>query len=580
MTSSIIAEINRCNIEDSSTCASASITNVRHLSSYNWIERPTATIAVPGSPSLWSAPKTSKQLQKDSGLYYINQNEARYPASPLEPLFRALYLTQPTFDIRSVDVVTDRNNIRKLLAFINSDLAPGDLEPFTIAVEVIGTTALFRRAETAVTRFIEPNEFRGFGHEFEEKYTVKQVNNSTGHHRIIAYQLCGLNFVVRYEADGYVATDQIERPQDDPLLASMRDLSLSPATGASCVNPVQSKLVVTEEGRAVPPESILEIKTRATSRHLPIQEVAAQLWVSQTSKLVRAYHYRGKFEVPQVEDVETQVKRWEELNQNDLKRLASLIKTISNLVRQYGGKATVRYEGGSKLLLYRSDKEDMLPRFLYSKWEERGDTQAKTTASTQEQAMVSETLDRGQEKTIQMMRAKYGDGPHSEVICYGVENGFRQFFRRMPMELSQYHLLCDALDSLAIDVTEGRTIRDIMYDMRKGKGDWDPEEGIEIRGLKNIARDSAFRLLYVLIQTNVVDTNMAYNAVLFVVSHRGIFRSRTRKMVREALEENCPVSAKQRAGLDKWPVEESFTSSEEDATTESEDILFDSDYSF
>ncbi|ENH63414.1 hypothetical protein FOC1_g10000490 [Fusarium oxysporum f. sp. cubense race 1] len=586
MASNVIAEINRCNIEDPSICTPASITNVKHLSSYNWIERPTATIAVPGSPPLWSAPKTSKQLQKDSGLYYINQNQARYPESPLEPLFRALYLTNPAFDIRSVDVVTDRNNIRKLLAFINSDLAPGDLEPFTIGVEVIGTTALFGRDETAVTRFIAPNEFRGFGHEFEKEYTINQVNDSTGHHRIIAYRFGGLEFVVRYEADGYVATDKtdsfkIERPQDDPLLASMRGLSLSPATGVSNANPIPSELVITEEGRVVPPESILEIKTRAISRPLPIQEVAAQLWVSQTSKLVRAYHNRGKFQVPQVEDVEAQVKRWEELNQNDLKRLASLIKTISNLARQSGGKATVRYEGGSKLLLYRADKGDMLPNFLYSKWEERGNTQAKTTVSTHEEAEVSDTLDRGQGKTIETTGAVYGDVPYSEVISYGVDKGFRQFFRRMPMQLSQYHLLCDTLDSLAIDVTDGRTIRDIMYDMRKGKDEWDPEERREIRGLKDIARDSAFRLLYVLMQSNVVDTNMAYNAALFVVSHRRIFRSRTRKMVREALEENCPVSAKQRAGLNKWPVEESSsTRSEEDVTTEPEDIFFDSDSSF
>ncbi|KAF5584869.1 geranylgeranyl pyrophosphate synthetase [Fusarium subglutinans] len=551
MTSRTVAEINRSDIEDCSPCTPASITDVRHLSSYNWIERPTATIAVPGSPPRWSAPRTSKQLQKDSGLYYINQNEARYPESSLEPLFRALYLTHPAFDVCSIDVVTDRNNIRKLLAFINSDLDPGNLEPFTIAVEVIGTTALFLRDEAAVTRYIAPNEFRGFGHKFEEEYTVNQVNDSTGHHRIIAYRFCDLEFVVRYEADGYVATDQIEGPQDDPLLDSMRDLSLSSATGASSVNPVPSKLVITGEGRVVPPESILEIKTRAISRHLPIEDVAAQLWVSQTSKLVRAYHYRGKFEVPQVENVEAQVKRWEELNQNDLKRLASLIKTISNLAKQYGGKVTVKYDGGSKLSLYQSEKGDMLPHFLYYKWEENGNTQAKTTASKQAEGILPDTVDRGQGKTTEMTKARYGDGSYSEMISYGVDNGFRQFFRRMPMELSQYHLLCDTLDSLAIDVTEGRTIRDIMYDMRKGKDDWDPEEGTEIRGQKDIARDSAFRLLYMLMQSHVVDTNMAYNAVLFVVSHHRIFQPRTRKIVREALEENYLVLAKQQAGLNK-----------------------------
>ncbi|OBS16146.1 hypothetical protein FPOA_13214 [Fusarium poae] len=124
-------------------------------------------------------------------------------------------------------------------------------------------------------------------------------------------------------------------------------------------------------------------------------------------------------------------------------------------------------------------------------------------------------------------------------------------------------------------------IRDIMYDMRKGKDEWDPEERSNTGGFKHIARDSAFRLLYMLLQSDVVDTNMAYNAVLFVVSHYRIFKHRTRKMVREALEENCQMSVKQRAGLDKWPVEESFfTISEEDVTTESEDIFYDSDYSF
>ncbi|GKU15525.1 unnamed protein product, partial [Fusarium langsethiae] len=204
MDSNIITEIKKCDIDASCICAPASISNVRHLSSYSWLDRPTATIAVPGSPPLWSAPRTSLKLQKDSGLYYINQNEGRYPESPLEPLFQALYITNPSFDIRSVDVVTDRNNIRKLLAFVNPDLTPSDHEPFTIGVEVIGTTTLFRRDEMATTRFIEPNEFRGFGHEFEKACTTEQVVDSAGHHRIIGYRFGGLNFIVRYEADGYV----------------------------------------------------------------------------------------------------------------------------------------------------------------------------------------------------------------------------------------------------------------------------------------------------------------------------------------------------------------------------------------
>ena len=104
---------------------------------------PTPTIAVPGSPALWSVPGVSRRLKRDSGLIYIAQNAACHPESPLEPRFRALYTTCPSFDIRSTDVVTDRNNIRKLLSFIDPSSTRDGLEAFTINIEVRKNTAIF-----------------------------------------------------------------------------------------------------------------------------------------------------------------------------------------------------------------------------------------------------------------------------------------------------------------------------------------------------------------------------------------------------------------------------------------------------
>jgi hypothetical protein len=89
-----LVEISRLGIENSAP-AEATITDVEHLASYNWIEASTPTIAVPGSPAHWSAPQGSKYVKKDSGFVYIAQNAARYPDSPLEPLFRSLYIEQP-----------------------------------------------------------------------------------------------------------------------------------------------------------------------------------------------------------------------------------------------------------------------------------------------------------------------------------------------------------------------------------------------------------------------------------------------------------------------------------------------------
>lgn len=155
----------------------------------------------------------------------------------------------------------------------------------------------------------------------------------------------------------------------------------------------------------------------------------------------------------------------------------------------------------------------------------------------------------------------------------------------MPTQLTDYRVLCNTLKFLSVDVLGGRKMRDIMSDMRRGKSEWDPEDRMEIKGLKSLARDSAFQLLYLFVLgefgSEAWDSNMGYNAALFVVSHCGIFRHRTRKMVREAFEERFPVSQNQRKALDKWPINDSIgRSQEEDVTTEEEDCVFDSDYSF
>jgi hypothetical protein len=344
MTSTTIAEISRLDLQELNTPSLASITNVKHLSSYNWIEAPTPTIAVPGCPPLWSALRVPKRLKKDSGFIYIAQNAARHPDSPLEPLFRALYIANPSYDIRSIDVVTDRNNIRKLLSFINPGSTTNGLDTFTINIEITKNTAIFCRKEAATHEFIGPQEFRGYGHEFEKANTTNQISGSTGHHRIISYRFGDLNFIVRHETDGYVMLDadtiipspNSKEQENDSLSSLLNSLSLS-STNSPPPTPAESRLTIREEGRVVPLESTLELKTRVSHKPLQLREVVPQLWVSQTPKLVRAYHTKGTFQVPEVEDVAVQVKRWEEGNQNDLRRLAALISKILKVVKGCGG---------------------------------------------------------------------------------------------------------------------------------------------------------------------------------------------------------------------------------------------------
>ncbi|ODM18164.1 hypothetical protein SI65_06035 [Aspergillus cristatus] len=363
-------KISRLDLE-SSVPAEAIITDVKHLASYNWIEASTPTIAVPGSPAQWSPPQGNRRVKKDSGLVYIAQNAARHPDSPLEPLFRSLYIEQPTFDINSIDVVTDRNNIRKLLSFINPTLSKDGLDSFTIQVDTTARTAIFCRDETATHEVIGPDKFRGFGHEFEKAYTVTQVKNSTGHHRIISYRLGGLNLLVRHETDGCVGDlkpgVKNNESTGDNLANVLKSLCLSSDTTDE--NSVRSKLAIKREGRVVPRESTLEIKTRAFHRPLELSEVAPQLWASQTPKLVRAYHQRGSFSTPKVEDITAAVKQWEQTHQDDIKKLIALINHILRVTRNWGGSCTIRYNPvEDKLEIKKIGRKKMLPDDLYSRW--------------------------------------------------------------------------------------------------------------------------------------------------------------------------------------------------------------------
>ncbi|KGO49237.1 hypothetical protein PEX1_018490 [Penicillium expansum] len=372
MASSRVAEIFQGDFDDIEA-TSVSISDVKHLSSYNWIKARTPIIAVPGTPARWSPPKGPQQVKMDSGLYFIAENAVRHPKSPLEPLFRALYLENPSFDIRSIDVVADRNTIRQLLSFINPGLDKS--QSFTIHVEVVKNTVILCRVGKPKLQFIKPGMPSGFGHNFEKRYTAHRVKGSSSHYRIISYNFGALKFLIRHETDGYVAVNTagsstaVSQSTYDGLSSKMKSVSLSQPNVSLHTTP--AGLSIRKDGKAVPLASTLEIKTRTIKRVLAMKDVAAQLWISQTPKLVRAYHAEGNFQPPKVEDVAAAVKSWEDLHQVDLRKLAALIHKVIEVTKGCGGAATIERRGrGTKLTIDRANRERMLPMDLYSKWDE------------------------------------------------------------------------------------------------------------------------------------------------------------------------------------------------------------------
>ncbi|KAI1438014.1 hypothetical protein GGR50DRAFT_574267 [Xylaria sp. CBS 124048] len=372
-----MSEIYRSEFQNLDCSTVVAITDVEYLSSYNWVEAASPTIVVPGSPALWAPLPGTTQVKRDSGLIYKDQNRARCPDYPLEPLFTALCAMQPHFDFQSMDVVTDRSNLRKLFSFVEPTAEEQPLESFTIEIEIHENTALFSGLEASSEEFIHPGQFRGFSHEFEKSYTRQQINGSVGHHRIISYRLGSMKCVVRHKTDAYVdigggvnsqpsAIKSRGGPSESPPLPSP-----TPNTTQTRLPGKTSGLLVRREGKSVPLNCTLEIKTHTLNKYLSVQEVAPQMWLSQTQKLVRAYHLNGVFGIPEPKavDVTSALHMWQSQNQVRLGKFVALIRRILDAVKRCGDRATVRYCQSTSLLRITSlEGKKMLPEYIYALW--------------------------------------------------------------------------------------------------------------------------------------------------------------------------------------------------------------------
>lgn len=187
------------------------IDDLKLLASYNWVkDAESPTIIVPGTYiyslipnffhdiiSLGSPPELqTKQppfsVSPDIGFSFVDQNGFRMPNAVLQPLIAAVDThleskNASSFKWSSADFVTDRNNLRKLLRWINSPDSEGSVKPFRIDTQLAGTrTVLFNRWEK---RHKEQMSGYTFGFNFEKVMTQPAVDceGSSSHHRIVTY---------------------------------------------------------------------------------------------------------------------------------------------------------------------------------------------------------------------------------------------------------------------------------------------------------------------------------------------------------------------------------------------------------
>ncbi|ESZ95477.1 geranylgeranyl pyrophosphate synthetase [Sclerotinia borealis F-4128] len=110
-----------------------------------------------------------------------------------------------------------------------------------------------------------------------------------------------------------------------------------------------------------------------------------------------------------------------------------------------------------------------------------------------------------------------------EVALIGIRLGYGNCFDFLPAELPHYHTLCDTYDFLQVDGLTKQSFEQIKRDMK-------------LDMFK--ARDAAFRLVYLILigefKDDELDSNKAYNVVLYVLGHHEIFTPQIRRVVRAA----------------------------------------------
>ncbi|KAK0448474.1 uncharacterized protein EV420DRAFT_1275698 [Desarmillaria tabescens] len=329
------------------------IRDPKYIGSYNWVDSPSPTILVPGSPRIWRNKPTPFTIRHDTGNHFCDQNGYRLPSTPLLPILVAVDkmvvrsdVSPISIDWPSVDYITDRNGLRKLLEWVS-----GKKQSFRIDLQLAGKkTVLCNRWEPQSRLKV----FDGYGYNFEDAVTSAAPGcerSSGGHHRVITYDLCGLTMVVRFEVDACHVPHDAPSTSTDFLSAQLASMALSKSTTSTHTVDQRTSLTVISTGKPIPNESVIELTTRkGNDSGIRLRNKYPQLYFSQTPELIIGLHHNGRFTDVQRKTMES-LTSLEDSLQRRLGALGQALSDIQDLVVQSGTEGRLSLVGRDKELL-------------------------------------------------------------------------------------------------------------------------------------------------------------------------------------------------------------------------------------
>ncbi|KAF2125278.1 hypothetical protein P153DRAFT_299913 [Dothidotthia symphoricarpi CBS 119687] len=336
------------------------------LCCYNWQASTdgTNTIFVPGEPAKWQAPTLPHKLDGDSGLQYADYNYVRQPNNPYSPMFHALGAMNPDCQFMDVDVLADRNNLRVLLEFVQGKVNG----PFRLDLFLVYNTLIIVRKEAG--GYWKLSDGKSYGSNFERFFTrpAEGMEDATSHYRAIRYKMGPLNVVVRFEADAY----------DDGASDELTPSEAVAVSGGPAEKPhlmYRAPIRVLQKGHIVPTAQMAELKTQVRKPEgQPHVACMDQLWFGRTSILFTGRYEAGTGKVLRIirEDAQERIKKWEDNQQEGLRKLAGLLSRLRGLLKQQQGPlrsaVLVREDKGGPVVLRSMDmKKHAVDREFFQK---------------------------------------------------------------------------------------------------------------------------------------------------------------------------------------------------------------------
>ncbi|KAJ4363210.1 hypothetical protein N0V83_010330 [Neocucurbitaria cava] len=287
-----------------------------------------------GGPPRWAPPPLPVVLPEDDGRQFKNCHALRVPEYPFEPAFQAMSIMNPDIPLDGVDLILNRNSLRKLL-----DFAAGKRQdPFCMDLHMVQDTLFITRKEKHARMMIHGAANSGYGHNFEEAFTEPEngLDRSSSHHRVIRYRLGSLDCVVRFEVDAYLdgandpsttSTGTTMQSVDNISTLMQRLYVVEPPPNAS----QGRSTAVIPKGRYIEAAKLAETKARKSER---LNEAMPQLWFGRTPYLLVGKHDKGVFHSTTCTHVEPQFAKWEDANQDKLCKLVNLLIELKQAVRE------------------------------------------------------------------------------------------------------------------------------------------------------------------------------------------------------------------------------------------------------